>query len=44
MSLVIRNLYKSFGKGDAKTDVLKDINFEIKPGEFIILNGASGSG
>ena len=24
--------------------VLKDINFEVKDGEFIILNGASGSG
>ncbi|MBI5974303.1 ABC transporter ATP-binding protein [Staphylococcus canis] len=44
MSLTIKNLYKSFGKGDAKTEVLKDINFEIKPGEFVILNGASGSG
>ena len=27
-----------------KTEVLKDINFEVKDGEFIILNGASGSG
>ena len=24
--------------------MLKDINFEVKDGEFIILNGASGSG
>lgn len=28
----------------SKTEVLKDINFEVKDGEFIILNGASGSG
>lgn len=31
-------------KKDSKTEVLKDINFEVKDGEFIILNGASGSG
>ncbi|UEX90479.1 ABC transporter ATP-binding protein [Staphylococcus ratti] len=44
MSLKIDNLIKTFGKGDAKTEVLKGINFEVQPGEFIILNGASGSG
>lgn len=44
MSLKVKNLMKSFGKGDAQTDVLKGIDFEIQPGEFIILNGVSGSG
>ncbi|MCQ9300237.1 ABC transporter ATP-binding protein [Staphylococcus hyicus] len=44
MSLKVKNLIKTFGKGDAKTEVLKGIDFEVQPGEFIILNGASGSG
>lgn len=44
MGLKVNNLIKTFGKGDAKTEVLKGINFEVQPGEFIILNGASGSG
>ncbi|UXS75914.1 ABC transporter ATP-binding protein [Staphylococcus chromogenes] len=44
MSLKVKHLTKSFGKGEAQTQVLKGINFELQPGEFIILNGASGSG
>lgn len=44
MSLVIKDLVKTFGKGDAATKVLKGINFEVQPGEFVILNGMSGSG
>ncbi|WP_194746640.1 ABC transporter ATP-binding protein [Staphylococcus chromogenes] len=44
MSLKVKHLTKSFGKGEAQTQVLKSIDFEVQPGEFIILNGASGSG
>lgn len=44
MSLKVKHLTKSFGKGEAQTQVLKGIDFEVHPGEFIILNGASGSG
>lgn len=44
MSLKVKHLTKSFGKGEAQTQVLKGIDFEVQPGEFIILNGASGSG
>ncbi|MDQ7176021.1 ABC transporter ATP-binding protein [Staphylococcus chromogenes] len=44
MSLKVKHLTKSFGKGKAQTQVLKGIDFEVQPGEFIILNGASGSG
>ena len=40
MSLKIKNIYKSFG--DKK--VLKNINLEIKDGEFVSLLGASGCG
>ncbi|PTG04618.1 hemin ABC transporter ATP-binding protein [Staphylococcus chromogenes] len=44
MSLKVKHLTKSFGKGEAQTQVLKGIDFEVQTGEFIILNGASGSG
>ena len=44
MGLVVKNISKTFGEKTSKTEVLKDINFEVKDGEFIILNGASGSG
>ena len=43
MGLVVKDISKTFGE-NLKTEVLKDINFEVKDGEFIILNGASGSG
>lgn len=44
MGLVVKDISKTFGEKNSKTEVLKDINFEVKDGEFIILNGASGSG
>ena len=42
--IVGKDISKTFGEKSSKTEVLKDINFEVKDGEFIILNGASGSG
>ena len=44
MGLVVKDISKTFGEKSSKTEVIKDINFEVKDGEFIILNGASGSG
>ncbi|WP_105993197.1 ABC transporter ATP-binding protein [Staphylococcus simulans] len=44
MALEVKDIKKSFGTGEAKTDVLKGVDFEVKQGEFIILSGASGSG
>ena len=44
MGLVVKDISKTFREKTSKTEVLKDINFEVKDGEFIILNGASGSG
>jgi len=40
----IEGLNRSFGDGDSKVDVLKDINLEVGRGECIILKGVSGSG
>lgn len=40
----IKNVVKSFGKGDLKIDVLKDITLDIKKGDFVALMGKSGAG
>ena len=42
--LRVENLSKSYGKGEAKVDALKNINLSIKRGEFIAIVGPSGSG
>ena len=44
MFLEIRDLKKSFGQGEAKTEVLKGINFSVEKGEICVLLGPSGSG
>ena len=44
MSLQIEHLKKHFGQGELETQVLKDLNFDVKEGEFVVLTGASGSG
>ena len=44
MFLEIQDLKKSFGQGEAKTEVLKGINFSIEKGEICVLLGPSGSG
>ena len=44
MSLEIQDLKKSFGQGEAKTEVLKGINFSVEKGEICVLLGPSGSG
>ncbi len=38
------NVSKSFGEGTAKTEVLKNIDLDVKEGEFLVLLGFSGSG
>lgn len=42
--LELRNLSKSYGTGANATSVLKDINLQIKDGEFVAIVGFSGSG
>ncbi|MCA8878937.1 MAG: ABC transporter ATP-binding protein [Rhodobacteraceae bacterium] len=38
------NVSKSFGDGTARADVLKNINLEVREGEFLVLLGFSGTG
>ncbi|KGN00912.1 macrolide ABC transporter ATP-binding protein [Clostridium novyi A str. 4570] len=40
----ITNVCKYYGKGKDKFQALKDINLEIKEGEFVAIMGPSGSG
>lgn len=42
--LVIKDLKKSFGSGEARQEVLRGTNFSVKKGEFCVLLGPSGSG
>lgn len=44
MFLEIQDLKKSFEQGEAKTEVLKGINFSVEKGEICVLLGPSGSG
>ncbi|WP_204115859.1 ABC transporter ATP-binding protein [Shimia biformata] len=38
------NVSKSFGEGTAKTDVLRNIDLDVKEGEFLVILGFSGTG
>lgn len=40
----VRDLYKSFGQGDAETKVLRGLNLALEPGEMSALLGPSGAG
>jgi putative ABC transport system ATP-binding protein len=42
--IIIRNLNHYFGEKDLTKQTLFDINFEINPGEIVIMTGPSGSG
>ncbi|MBI4778908.1 ABC transporter ATP-binding protein [Candidatus Falkowbacteria bacterium] len=39
-----KNIYKSYNTGGALAEVLKDVSFSIKDGEFVAIIGPSGSG
>ncbi len=43
-ALEIRGIRKCFGKGDNTVEVLKRIDIDVAPGEFLILVGPSGCG
>lgn len=42
--LEVKNLKKVYGKEDAKTEALSNVNFSVDKGEFIAIMGESGSG
>ncbi len=42
--LKLDSVSKSFGDGEARTDVLKGIDLEVREGEFLVLLGFSGTG
>ncbi|MDD2739529.1 MAG: nitrate ABC transporter ATP-binding protein [Methylomonas lenta] len=42
--LAVKDVCKSYGEGKHKTSILKNINLDIKDGEFIAIVGFSGSG
>ena len=44
MILEVKHLKKGFGSGENRVEVLKDISFSLKKGEFCVLLGPSGSG
>lgn len=45
MSVIeLKNISKSYGQGSAKVDALKDVNFEAKEGEVVLIEGPSGAG
>ena len=42
--LEIKDLWKSYGEGDTRQEVLKGMSFDVAKGEFCVLLGPSGSG
>lgn len=42
--LKVKNIFKSYKTGDVTYDVLKNISFDVKKGEFVAVMGPSGSG
>jgi nitrate/nitrite transport system ATP-binding protein len=42
--LIIEHVHKTFGTGEAVTDVLQDISLRVRKGEFISIIGHSGCG
>ena len=42
--LRVENLCKTYGKGEAKVNALKNVSFSLEKGEFAAVVGESGSG
>ena len=44
MFLEIKDIHKSYGKGDSRVNVLKGINLSLERGQFCVMLGPSGCG
>lgn len=42
--LEVKNLTKTYGKGNTLVKALDDVSFEVEQGEFVAIIGPSGSG
>lgn len=42
--LRVTNLTKTFSSGETKVEAVRDVSFEVEPGQFVSIIGASGSG
>ncbi len=42
--LEVRDIYKAYGTGDSRQEVLRGTDFSVAKGEFCVLLGPSGSG
>ena len=42
--LEVKNLTKTYGKGDSLVKAVDDVSFKVEEGEFVAIIGASGSG
>lgn len=40
----VKNIIKSYGNGESRSQVLQSISLKIKEGDFVVILGASGSG
>ena len=43
-TLKVQDLCKTYGKGEAKVEALKNVSFSLNKGEFVAVVGESGSG
>ncbi len=42
--LEVHQIFKAYGTGDSRQEVLRGTDFSVKKGEFCVLLGPSGSG
>ena len=42
--LEVSNVFKAYGEGDSRQEVLRGMDFTVTKGEFCVLLGPSGSG
>ncbi|WP_372658182.1 ABC transporter ATP-binding protein [Hydrogenophaga sp.] len=43
-ALELKNVCKSYGSGSNRSEILKNLNLRVEPGEFVAIVGFSGSG